>query len=135
MVNGMSAHVLFDSGPTRSFVSLALSKKFWDAPRTLEYPLEVEIVDDRTLSIVRVYWGCVLNVLGETFRVDLISIPLRGLKAIVGMDWFGANGDMIDCEHQLVRVRTPSVGDLVIHGDEVSQRPTLCSAGRARRFL
>ncbi|KAL7597537.1 uncharacterized protein LOC122197891 [Lactuca sativa] len=82
MVNGMTAHVLFDSGATRSFVSLALSKKFWDAPGALVSPLEVEMVDDRTVSIARVYRDCVLNVLGERFRVDLVQIPLQGLKAI-----------------------------------------------------
>lgn len=47
LVNGMSTHVLFDSGATRSFVSLALSKKFHDAPRALDSLFEVEIVDDR----------------------------------------------------------------------------------------
>ena len=54
LVNGMTAHVLFDSGATRSFVSLALSKKFRDAPGTLDAPLEVEIADDRTVSAAMV---------------------------------------------------------------------------------
>lgn len=51
----MSAHVLFDSGPTRSFVSLALSKKFRDVSGTLDSPLEVQIADDCTMSATRVY--------------------------------------------------------------------------------
>ncbi|XP_023757688.2 uncharacterized protein LOC111906194 [Lactuca sativa] len=123
LVNGMSVHVLFDSGANRSFVSLMLSKKFRDATGTSDSPLEIEIVYDRTVSTVRVYRDCVLNVLGERFRVDLVSIPLQGLKAIVGMDWLGVNGAMIDCECHLVRVRTPS------------RVPTLCSGARARRFM
>ncbi|XP_023772430.2 uncharacterized protein LOC111921072 [Lactuca sativa] len=108
LVNGMLAHVLFDLGATRSFVSLSLSKKLLDAPRTLDSPLEDEIADDHTMSVARVYQGCVLNILGETFCIDLVPIPLRGLKVIVGMAWLGANRAMIDCERQLVRVRTPS---------------------------
>ncbi|XP_023768582.1 uncharacterized protein LOC111917162 [Lactuca sativa] len=111
LVNGMTAHIFFDSGATRSFVSLALGKKFRDAPKTLDSPLEVKIADDRIMGAVRVYRNCVMNVLGERFWVDLFPIPLRGIKAIVGMDWLGANGSMIDCERQLVRVRTPSGGD------------------------
>ena len=83
----------------------------------------------------RIYQDCVLNVLGERFRVDLVRIPLRGLKLIVRMDWLGANGAMIDCERQLVRVRTPSGGELVIHGERASQGPTLYLAARARRLL
>ncbi|XP_023730240.1 uncharacterized protein LOC111877973 [Lactuca sativa] len=80
LVNGMSAHVLFDSGATRSFVSLARSKKFRDVPGNLDSPLEVEIADDLTVSAARVYRDYVLIVLGERFRVDLVLIPLWGLK-------------------------------------------------------
>ena len=58
-----------------------------------------------------------MNLFGERFPIDLNLIPLRGLKVIIGIDWLGANGAMIDCEHQLVRVRTPSGGELVIHGE------------------
>lgn len=47
LVNCISAFVLFDSGTAQSFVSLALNKRFSDAPRELDHPLELEIVDDR----------------------------------------------------------------------------------------
>ncbi|XP_023768578.1 uncharacterized protein LOC111917159 [Lactuca sativa] len=104
LVNGMTAHVLFNSGATRSFVSLVLSKKFQDAPGTLDTPLEVDIADDRTVSAARVCQDYVLNVHGERFRIDLVPIPLQGLKVIIGTDWLGANGAMINCERQLVRV-------------------------------
>ena len=96
MVNGLSAHVLFDSGATRSFVYLALNKKFWDASGTLDSPLEVEIVDDHTVSAARVFQRSVLNVFEERFSIDLVLIPLWGLKVIIGMDWLGPNGAMID---------------------------------------
>ncbi|XP_052621790.1 uncharacterized protein LOC128127358 [Lactuca sativa] len=92
LFNGMSAHVLFDSGATRSFVSLVLSEKFRDAPGTLDSPLEVEVTDDRHVSDAKLYRDCVLNVLEERFRVDLVPIPQRGLKVIVGMEWLGAMG-------------------------------------------
>ena len=55
LVNGILSHILFNSGATRSFVSLALSKKFRHASWTLESLLEVEIADDRTVSVARVY--------------------------------------------------------------------------------
>ena len=55
LVNGMIAHFLFNTGATRSFVSLALSKKFSDAPGTLNYPLEVEISDECLVSALRVH--------------------------------------------------------------------------------
>ena len=48
-VNGIPVQVWFDSGATRSFVSLALSKKFLESSGMLDCPLEVEITDDRSV--------------------------------------------------------------------------------------
>ncbi|XP_023748610.1 uncharacterized protein LOC111896873 [Lactuca sativa] len=98
LVNGLFAHVLFDSGATPSFVSLSLGKKFQDALGILDSPLEVEITDDRTVSSMRVFRRSILNMFGEIFPINLVSIPLRGLKAIIELDWLGPNGAIIDCE-------------------------------------
>ena len=54
---------------------------------------------------------------------------------IVRMEWLGANRAMIDCECQLVRVRTPSGGELVIQGERASHGPTLYPDVRGRRLL
>ena len=70
MVNGFSAHILFDSGATRSFVSLALVKKFRDALRTPDSPLEVEIMNDRTVRAARVFQRSVLNMFWARFLID-----------------------------------------------------------------
>ena len=67
--------------------------------------------------------------------MDLVPIPLRGNKVIVGMHWLSSNGAVIDCELQLVRVRTPNGGELVIQGEKPQRRPVLCSAARARRYF
>ena len=85
-MNGISATILFDSGATRSFVSLALSKRFSRAPGELDCPLEVEIAADRTVRVARVHRGCSLQLFDEQFPVELVPIPLRGNKVIVGMD-------------------------------------------------
>ena len=55
LVNGLSAHVLFYSRATWSFVSLTINKKFSDALGTLDTPLDVEIANDRIVSAVRVF--------------------------------------------------------------------------------
>ena len=68
--------MLFDSGATRSFVYLALSKKFCDAPGILDYPLEVEITDDHYVSASSVHHGYVLNLFSERYYIDLVSIHL-----------------------------------------------------------
>lgn len=86
LVNGVTAHVLFDLGVTRSFVSLTLSKKFGYAQGPLDYPLEVEIVDDCIVSALVVHHGYILELFYERYMIDLVPIALRGMKIIMGMD-------------------------------------------------
>lgn len=57
-------------------MSLTLSKKFSDAPGALNYPLEMEIVNDRMASASRVHQGCVLEIFNEKYLIDLVLIPL-----------------------------------------------------------
>ena len=76
----------------------ALNKWFVGALGELDYPLDVEIADDRTFRVVRVHRGCTLQLFNEQFFVDLVPIPLLGNKVIVGMDWLRPNEAMIDCE-------------------------------------
>lgn len=42
---------------------------------------------------------------------------------------------MTDYERHLMRVQTPSGGELVISGKEITHGPTLCSAAKAKRYL
>lgn len=134
-MKGIPVQVLFDSGATRSFVSLALSKRFIESSGMLDCPLEVEIADDRSVRASAVFRGCVLMLFEERYLVDLVPIPLRGNKVIIGMDWLSPNGAVIDCAHQLVRIRIPSGGELVIHGERPQRGPAVCSTARARRYL
>ena len=76
-MNGLPVLALFDSGPTRSFLSLQLSKRFDHAHGQLDYPLEVKIADDRSVSVSRVHQGCTLELFQERYPIDLIPIPLR----------------------------------------------------------
>ncbi|XP_023743042.1 uncharacterized protein LOC111891204 [Lactuca sativa] len=135
LANNISPMVLFDLGVTKSFVSLALGKQFSGAPGELDCPLDVEIVDDRTVRVVRVHQSCILHLFDEQFPVDLFLIPLHGNKLIVGMDWLSPNGVVIDCEQQLVRVRTPSREGMVIQGERPQGGLALCFAARARLYL
>ena len=65
LVNDISAIVMFDSGATRSIVSLALSKQFSRVPGDLDCPLDIEIADDRTIRVMRVHRGCALRLFDE----------------------------------------------------------------------
>ncbi|KAL7597894.1 hypothetical protein Lser_V15G22820 [Lactuca serriola] len=101
----------------------------------LDCPLEFEIADDQSVRASEIYRDCVLRMYDEYYLVDLVPIPLHGNKVIIGIDWLSLNGAVIDCAQQLVRVRTPSGGKLVIQGERPQREPVMCSAVRARRYL
>lgn len=135
LVDSVPALVMFDSGATHSFVSLTFSERLGRTIGRLGYPLVVEVVGDKTLTMVDVYRGCTLEVSGEKFPIDLIPIAMQELCVIVGMDWMDFFYVEILCRHKKVRVRTPSGGVLLVQGDVDRRSPTICSAMRARRYL
>ena len=46
------------------------------------------------------YQGCVLEIFGVPYPIDLIPIPMRDICVIVGMDLLSQFGAMIYCEGQ-----------------------------------
>lgn len=99
-------------------MSLTLSKRFDDAPREIDYPLEEEIFHDRPVRVSRVHRGCVVWLFGERYLIHLLPTPLHESKVIMAMDWLSPNG-----------------GELVIHGEGAQHGPTLCSIARVRRYM
>lgn len=87
LFNIILAHGLSDSGATRSFESLALSKKFGDTPGMFDFPLDVEIADDCIMRAPRVHQGCVLEFFYKKYLIDLVLFPLQGAKIKLGIDW------------------------------------------------
>lgn len=76
----------------------------------------------RSLMIVRwEFWGFIgvafLRFLVRGIRLIWFIFPCVRPMVIVGMAWLSPNRAMIDCKHQLARVRTPSRGEPIIHGE------------------
>ena len=42
--------------------------------------------------------GCVLEIFGVEFPIDLVPIAMGDVCVIVGMDWLSRYGAVIDCE-------------------------------------
>lgn len=103
-MNSFPALVLFYLGASQSFVSHALSNTFRAATGDLAYPLVVEITDDRSVRVSRVLRGCTLDLFRERYLIGLVLIPLHKSMVVVGMDRLSPDGEMIDCDNQLVHV-------------------------------
>jgi len=49
------------------------------------------------VSTTSVCVGCLMEVAGRRFKVNLICLPMEGLDVILGMDWLVNNHVVIDC--------------------------------------
>ncbi|KAJ9546254.1 hypothetical protein OSB04_025961 [Centaurea solstitialis] len=135
LVNSMPALVLFDTGASKSFVSLTFCKDFMNIKSKLESPLEVEIADEEFRLCKFIYKKNVLEVEGVKFSIDLIPIPMREIQVVAGMDWLRRNGANVDCENCRVVVRNLSGGELTILGDASKRLPKVCSMAKARSYV
>ena len=98
------ALLLFDSGVSRSFVSVAFSQHISIRREALGRPLQVSIADERAVYATDVIRGCVLEIFDVEFPIDLVPIAMGDVCVIVGMDWLSRYGAVIDCECQLVTI-------------------------------
>lgn len=131
----MPALVMFDSGATHSFVSLSFCA-YWDREsEDLGHILMVDVADGRTVSVSSIYRGCIMELSGTKFEIDLIPIAMKELCVVVGMDWLHSVRAVIDCYRKQVQVRTPSGGELLVQGSTVKYSKVLRTAARARKYL
>ena len=135
LVNSMPTLLFFDSGESHSFVSLAFNESFSISVGALDHVLVVVIAYDCIFLALRVFRYCVIEILGVSFLIYLIPIPMGEINIISDVDLLSWFGDLINCERQLVWVRTPSGGELSIWGEGAWSRPTFCSAARGMGFL
>jgi len=78
--------VLFDSRATHSFISDACATKLSLKRRDLDCELLVSTPSSGQVATSSVYVGCVIEVAGRRFKVNLVCLPLEGLDVILGMD-------------------------------------------------
>ena len=64
----------------------------------------VDIFDNRLVSAYRVFRGCIIDIYGKRFPIDLIMMVMGELNLIVGMDWLNRHHELIDGRQNLVRV-------------------------------
>ncbi|KAJ9548849.1 hypothetical protein OSB04_021392 [Centaurea solstitialis] len=135
LVNSLPALVLFDSGASKSFVSLSFIKGFSNVMGRLDKPLKVEIVAEEYRLCSDVFRDIVIELEGVEFKIDLISIPMREINVVVGVDWLSRNGGHIDCEFERVVIRNPSGEELTILSERRKRPPKLCTLAKARKHV
>ncbi|KAI3825566.1 hypothetical protein L1987_07057 [Smallanthus sonchifolius] len=134
MINSLSTLTLFDSGASRSFISLKFANRTSFLSKRLGEPLEIEVVNDRSFLVFDVYVICKLEAEGETFSIDLIRMTLGEFDVIVGMDWLYRYRVNIMCGPKPIQLISLSRRSLYIRGERIGG-VLLCSYLKAMKYI
>ena len=74
----------------------------------LECLLRVSIANEHQIYALIIFRDCILEMFGVSYPIDLIPIPMGDVCVIIGMEWLSSFRVVIDCERQIVVVRTLS---------------------------
>ncbi|KAK1422572.1 hypothetical protein QVD17_17855 [Tagetes erecta] len=134
LINSVPAYVLFDSGASRSFISInfACHKSF--VRSKLVNALEVEVASNKSFVVSEVCQNCKLIIQEEEYSIDLIPIELREFDVIIGMDWLSQHHASIVCNQKIVQFMSPIGEQVCIYGERKSNI-TVCSMAKARNYL
>lgn len=132
--NSLHAYVLFDSGASRSFVSI----KFACGPSfvltKLPNPLEVVVADSKTFLVMNMYRNCKITIDGEDYIVDLIPMKLGEFDVVIGMDWLSMYKANIVCNRKVIQLTSPSGHEVCIQGEKHGG-VVLCSLVKAMKYM
>jgi hypothetical protein len=105
-VNDTSAVVLFDSGASHSFISIAYVEKHNVPIALLMCQMIVGSLGGDMLA-KQLCPKVNLKIKGVDFVTNLIVLELKGVDIILGMDWLSKHKALIDCAKKYVRLTTP----------------------------
>ncbi|XP_071704576.1 uncharacterized protein [Rutidosis leptorrhynchoides] len=135
IVNSKPVKVMFDSGANNSFIALTSVACVNKTLNSLEHPLKVDIADERFMIASGIYKDCDIEFGSESFKIDLIPITLGEFDIFIGMDWLDRNEADISCHEKYLKVKTPSGGVMIIHGEKQRRLIPVCTYARARRLV
>ncbi|GAV79553.1 RVP_2 domain-containing protein [Cephalotus follicularis] len=91
-----TTHILFDTGATRSFVSLSFVRYLSVPSQDLDICLAVETPSGNTLIADKVHRSCELMLCDRNMLVELVPLAILNFDLTLGMDWLSANHASVD---------------------------------------
>ncbi|XP_071727857.1 uncharacterized protein [Rutidosis leptorrhynchoides] len=135
MVISNSTNVIFDCSANLSFVSPKFVHKLDRLLVKLNNLVEFKIADGKTVLEVDVCKNFDIVFGNRSFKIELILMTLGEFDVNVGMDWLDRYRADISLHEKFVLVKTPSMAELIIHGEKWRRLVRLCTYERARRLL
>ena len=110
--------MLFDFGPSHSFIAALCVKDLGLEVETLEEPLHVSSPLGTKVSVDKICRDCELEILGILLTVDLRVMDMSKFDVILGMYWLTAHRVIIDCDRKRVIAYTPDDVCVMFQGDK-----------------
>ncbi|KAD4179563.1 hypothetical protein E3N88_28154 [Mikania micrantha] len=133
-INSLPAYILFDSGASRSFISVKFVNHDSFVLAKLPCPLKVEIADSKSFLVYDIYHRCKLTIDGEDYEVDLIPMILGEFDVVIGMDWLSKYGANIVCNRKVIQLISPAGYEVCIQGEKRGGI-ILCSLAKAMNYM
>ncbi|XP_071713673.1 uncharacterized protein [Rutidosis leptorrhynchoides] len=89
LINSLPAHLLFDCGENRSFMSVTICDKLKLPINVLSGPLRIEVGDGRTVPVTTSVSGVTIEIDGNEFPMTCLVMPIPRFDFVLGMDWLG----------------------------------------------
>nr|GEV70272.1 putative reverse transcriptase domain-containing protein [Tanacetum cinerariifolium] len=104
LLNNHYVSILFDLGSDKSFVYTKFSSMLDIDSVRIDTSYEVELVDERVVSMDTILKCCTSNLVNHIFEIDLMPIELGMFDVIIGMYWLVKHDVIIVCGEKVVHI-------------------------------
>ncbi|XP_028098905.1 uncharacterized protein LOC114298516 [Camellia sinensis] len=135
IIHGHSAHVLFDSGSTHSFVLKIFVQNLDKSEELLPYVLCVSLPLGDFMVCTSIYLACELLIGNVRVYANLLPLDMTHFDIILGMNWLNEHQATIDCTTKKISFHHPGQSEFTFKGHGVISPPYIISAVKAYKLL
>ncbi|GJZ63616.1 putative reverse transcriptase domain-containing protein [Tanacetum coccineum] len=118
----------------KSFVSISFASMLNILPITLDTTYDIEMADENPVVTNTVIQSCIMIMLKQPFKIDLIPIKLGSVDVVISMDWLSKYHARYICDKKVVHI--PIDGEtIIIRGDLSKTRLNLISCIKTKRYI
>ncbi|KAL8148639.1 hypothetical protein AgCh_005848 [Apium graveolens] len=121
-LNYVPVKILFDSGASKSFISINCVNKMQLMLEDLDEPLSIEVANQDKVTISQFCPKCSIEISGHSFPADLIPFELGEFDVILGMDWLSLYKESIDCKKKRVVMYTTNNVRISYQGQKLDKK-------------
>ncbi|XP_069154563.1 uncharacterized protein [Solanum lycopersicum] len=129
------ATVLFDPGPTYSYVSTYFAPSLDILCESLDLPIRVSTPVGDSVVVDRVYRLCTITLMGCDTHADLKVLDMIDFAVILGMDWLSSYHAILNCHAKTINLAMPGIPIVEWRGTLSHPSKGVISFLKARQFV